>query len=154
MTESGKPLFGLDAESLGHLPLSDLAIRFGFGAAISAIAAVVSLLAGSEPGGILLAFPAILPATLTLVEKEGSERKAEDLDVGAVMGAAALGAFALVVWEYIPTSNAAATLAVATAAWLLGAVGLYLFLRLVTRQRPFARGLAELRGSAVHTSKS
>ena len=95
--------------------LSDLLVRFGFGAAISAVAGLVSVFAGSEPGGILLAFPAILPATLTLIEKEESERQAEDLDVGSILGAAALAAFAIVVWQYMDGGNPPVVLALATA---------------------------------------
>jgi hypothetical protein len=38
---------------------------------------------------------------MTLVEKEQGERQAEDLDVGAILGATALAAFALVVWRYM-----------------------------------------------------
>ena len=56
----------------------------------AAIAAIVSLVFEVRIGGVFLAFPAILPATLTLIEKEESRRKAEDDDVGAVLGAAAL----------------------------------------------------------------
>lgn len=117
--------------------MGDLLIRFGFGAAISAMAGIVSLVAGSEPGGILLAFPAILPATLTLIEKEDTERQAEDLDVGSILGAAALAAFALVVWQYMGSGSAPLVLVAATAAWLTAAVLLYLGLYLVIlRRRP------------------
>ncbi len=124
-------------------------IRFGFGAAISAVAGIVSVVAGSEPGGILLAFPAILPATLTLVEKEESERQAEDLDLGSILGAAALAAFAVVVWQYMGVGSAPLVLAAATAAWLIAAVVLYLGLRLaMVRRRPLKKGIAELRATA------
>lgn len=131
MSPSSEPVVGIHLPSIRHLPLSDLAIRFVFGAAISVAAGVVTILAGSETGGLLLAFPAILPATLTLVEKEEDERKAEDLDVGSVPGAAALSAFALVVWQYIPTGSAPIVLTLATGAWLVAATVLYLALRLV-----------------------
>jgi uncharacterized membrane protein (GlpM family) len=143
-SETDEPLVGVHLGSLRHLPLSDLLIRFAFGAAISAVAAVIALLAGSEPGGLLLAFPAILPATLTLVEKEEGERQAEDVDVGAILGATALAAFALVVWHYMGNKSALLTLVVATAAWLVGAVLLYLGLRLLrSRDVPLHTGLTE-----------
>ena len=51
-----EPLVGIHLRALRGLPASDLLVRFGFGAAISAVAGLVSVLAGSEPGGILLAF--------------------------------------------------------------------------------------------------
>jgi uncharacterized membrane protein (GlpM family) len=126
-----EPLVGIHAGALRHVPVRGLAIRFAFGAAISVVAGVISIAAGSEPGGILLAFPAILPATLTLVEKEESERKAEDLDVGSVLGAAALAAFAVVVWRFVGRHPAPVVLSLATLAWVAAAVILYLGLRLL-----------------------
>jgi hypothetical protein len=112
------------------------------------VAGVVSVLAGSEPGGILLAFPAILPATLTLIEKEETERQAEDLDLGSILGAAALASFAIVVWQYMDGGSAPVVLLLATGGWLLTAVILYLRLRLIiVRQRPLEKGIAELRAS-------
>ena len=77
----------------------------GYSRKLSLQASVVSILAGSEPGGILLAFPAILPATLTLIEKEEGERAAEDFDVGSILGAAALAPLA-VVWNYMDEGSA------------------------------------------------
>jgi uncharacterized membrane protein (GlpM family) len=135
-----EPLVGVHLGALRGLPLSDLLVRFGFGAAISTVAGVVSVLAGSEPGGILLAFPAILPATLTLIEKEESERQAEDLDVGSILGAVALASFAIVVWQYMNEGSAPMVLALATAAWLLTAVVLYLGLCLIVVQQPSPPG--------------
>lgn len=141
-----EPVVGIHRGALRDLPVGDLLIRFGFGAAISALAGVVSVLAGSEPGGILLAFPAILPATLTLIEKEESERQAEDFDVGSILGAAALASFAIVAWQYVDEGSNPVVLAVATAIWLLTAVVFYLGLRLVVvRQKPLHQGIAELR---------
>jgi hypothetical protein len=143
-----EPVVGVHLGALGDLSASDLLVRFGFGAAISAVAGIVSVLAGSEPGGILLAFPAILPATLTLIEKEEGECQAEDLDVGSILGAAALASFAIVVWQYMDEGSAPVVLALATATWLLTAVVLYLGLRLiVARQQPLDKAMAELRAS-------
>lgn len=146
MPAGPEPLAGVEPRALHGLPLGDLLVRFGFGMAISAVAGVVSAVVGSEPGGILLAFPAILPATLTLVEKEESERQAEDLDVGSILGAVALVPFAAVVWQFMGSAAAPGVLVAATAAWLATAVLLYLGLRLVlARQGPIHKGIAELR---------
>jgi hypothetical protein len=54
----------------------DWLIRFGLGAGVSALAGVVSALAGPRIGGMFLAFPAILLASLTLVAKEDGPRQA------------------------------------------------------------------------------
>jgi uncharacterized membrane protein (GlpM family) len=135
---------GAHLASLRHLPGSDLIIRFAFGAVISGVAGAVSVLAGSKPGGLLLAFPAILPATLTLVEKEDGERPAEDLDVGAILGAAAMAPFAAVVWLYMEREPAPLILAAAAAAWLVTALLLYVGLRLLlAREVPLHTGLTE-----------
>jgi hypothetical protein len=141
-----EPVVGIHLGALRDLPVRDLLVRFGFGAAISAMAGVVSVLLGSELGGVLLAFPAILPATLTLIEKEESERQAEDFDVGSILGAAALAGFAIVVWRDMNGGSAPVVLALGTAAWLLTAIVLYLGLRLVVvRQPPLQKAIAELR---------
>jgi uncharacterized membrane protein (GlpM family) len=145
VAEEGEPIVGIHLGAVRDLPVGDLAIRFAFGAAISAIAGVVAILAGSEVGGILLAFPAILPATLTLIEKDEGERQAEDLDVGSILGAAALAAFAVVIWQYMTVNPAPVILALATIAWLAAAVMLYLALRVVSRPKgPLHQAIAEL----------
>jgi uncharacterized membrane protein (GlpM family) len=134
-----EPIVGVRLGRIQDLPVRDLLIRFVFGAAISAAAGITSVIAGAEPGGILLAFPAILPATLTLIEKEEDERQAEDLDVGSILGATALAAFAVVVWKYIDGGSAPVVLLTATAAWLATAVLLYLGLRVVFVRRSARR---------------
>jgi hypothetical protein len=72
----------------------DLLVRIAFGALISVIAGVVSLVWNAKAGGMFLAFPAILPATLTLIEKKESKREAEQDDEGALLGSVAMFSFA------------------------------------------------------------
>jgi len=60
---------GIDLGKLREVVPRDLALRFAFGAGISIIAGLAGLLVSSRFGGMFLAFPAILPATLTLLEK-------------------------------------------------------------------------------------
>lgn len=126
MRTKGEPKVGVSLSDAIRESPRDLLIRFGFGAAVSAIAGVFTVVFGVEIGGIFLAFPAILPATLTLVEKEEEQRKAEDLDVGAIIGAVALIAFAVVGWSLFPAVGAPPTLVAAGATWLVVAVGVYL----------------------------
>ncbi len=155
MGTGSEPLIGVHRGAFHDLPAADLLVRFGFGAAISSVAGIVSALAGSEPGGILLAFPAILPATLTLIEKEESERQAEDLDVGSILGAAALAAFAVVVWRCMGSGSALLVLSAATASWLAVAILLYVGFRvLVVRQGSLTHGVAEFRASTTKGSGS
>ena len=63
----GEPLAGADPSKLSKVRLGDLVVRFGFGAAISLVAGIISLAFGATAGGMFLAFPAILPATITLI---------------------------------------------------------------------------------------
>jgi hypothetical protein len=60
----------VDPSKLRSVTVRDYVIRFGFGFLISVVSAVVTDLSGARIGGLFLAFPAILPATLTLVEKK------------------------------------------------------------------------------------
>jgi len=96
---------GISFGDLRTVPVRDLTIRFAFGAAISTAASVIGLAAGPRFGGIFLAFPAILPATPTLIEKEESKRKAKDDDIGSILGAAALVAFAVTAWRLVPADG-------------------------------------------------
>jgi uncharacterized membrane protein (GlpM family) len=144
MSARSNSLFGISLASLRRLSAKDLLLRFAFGATISAVAAVISITLGSTQGGILLAFPAILPATLTLTERDESERKAEDIDLGAIFGAVSLVVLAVVVWQFLPKGSAIVVLAAASAAWLVSAVLLYLGFRLVHHERiPLERALAQ-----------
>ncbi len=127
--ESREPLAGFSLSSLRDVPARELVIRFVFGALISTIAGLIALGFGVRAAGLLLAFPAILPATLTLIEEDESRTKAEDDDIGAVLGAAALIAFALIARDGLDGLGAPVALVSAAAGWLALAVLLYLALR-------------------------
>lgn len=114
-------------------------IRFVFGGLVTALAGFIAKLYGPEIGGLFLAFPSILPATATLVEKREKEsekekkphagttrtlraREAAGADaIGASMGSVGLLLFAVIVWQWI-TYSVAIVLCIATFAWLLAAV--------------------------------
>jgi len=112
-------------------PARDWLIRFGFGAAVSAIAAVGSLLAGPRVGGVFLAFPAILLASLTLVAKEEGTDQARDDARGAAFGTLGLIAFAVVVLLTATRWPLWATLTAATAAWAVVASSAYAVARVL-----------------------
>jgi hypothetical protein len=108
-------------------------VRFAFGASISVIAGVVSLVWNAKAGGMFLAFPAILPATLTLIEKKESKRQAEEDDEGALLGSVAMFSFgATSVWA-LAAFAAGTALAVATGAWAATAIASYVVMVLVRR---------------------
>lgn len=141
--EADGPAFGIRLHDLKDVPRRDLYIRFAFGAAISTAASIIGLGAGSRIGGIFLAFPAILPATLTLIEKEHSVRSAENDDLGSILGAAALAVFGGLTWFLVRHDGAPIGLSAAALAWLATAVALYLGLRHLVRWREGADGSAD-----------
>ncbi len=61
----------------------EYAVRFAFGGAIAVITGVIGHLWGPWIAGLFLAFPAILPASLTLVKQHDGRCKAIDDARGA-----------------------------------------------------------------------
>ena len=122
----------LQPQTLWGTKPSEYAVRFFFGGAISVLAMVLAKFYGPEIGGLFLAFPAIFPATATLVEKHERKKKtkagindtlrgrqAAGLDAaGAAMGCIGLAGFALLVWKLLPRNSTALTLLLATLLWL------------------------------------
>lgn len=72
----------------------EFAIRFALGGAMTVIAGGIAARFGAAAGGLFLAFPAILPASVTLIEKHVREQKEKQGLRGARRGqqAAALDA--------------------------------------------------------------
>lgn len=95
----------------------DWAVRFVFGGLVAAAAGWIAHRFGPEIGGLFLAFPSILPASLTFAEERDGRRAALDEARGAVLGGLGLAAFALVTWSTASVWPAAAVLAAATLAW-------------------------------------
>jgi hypothetical protein len=130
-----EPLVGADLAKLRTVKLTELLIRFAFGAAISIVAGLISLAFNHFVGGMFLAFPAILPASLTLLEKkEGNAQATSDLQ-GAVLGAIALGGFAVVAGFGLRRAGAPLALLAALAAWTALAVAIYLAVEFARRRR-------------------
>jgi hypothetical protein len=105
----------------------EYALRFLFGGAVTAATGLIAKQYGPAVGGMFLAFPAILPASLTLVKRHDGRAQAEDDAKGARLGALALAAFAAVVaitadrWpaSLVLIAGTAAWLGVAVAAWMI-----------------------------------
>jgi uncharacterized protein DUF3147 len=111
----------------------EYAIRFLFGGAISVIAGIVASRFGPGLGGIFLAFPAILPASATLLEKHERVRKqrkglsgnlrgrmvvAVDAS-GAALGGIGLLSFAFLSWMLMPRLRLWLVLVAASAMWFV-----------------------------------
>jgi hypothetical protein len=122
-----------DRDALRSVQPRDLAVRFAFGFGVSVAAGIVTLAFGSRLGGLFLAFPAILPASLTLIEKKDGRRQAEGNALGAIIGAVALVAFALIAYVLFTRVPGVVVEAVALAVWLGVSIPLYLFIRRLFR---------------------
>ncbi len=104
----------------------EYAVRFVFGGAITACAGLVARRWGPEIGGLFLAFPAILPASLTLVKRHDGRAMAADDARGACLGGIGLATFAVVVAQSIDGRNVALVLFLAAVGWTLVSVGAWI----------------------------
>jgi hypothetical protein len=117
----------------------EYALRFFFGGGITVATGLIAKRYGPVFGGLFLAFPAIFPASATLIEKHETEkkvragmiggsrgRKAAALDArGAALGSLGLACFATAVWRELPGCNAVLVLLTALGIWLSLAVLLW-----------------------------
>lgn len=117
----------------------EYALRFVFGGVITAAAGWVAREFGPAVGGLFLAFPAIFPATATLIEKHEREKKAQKglngnrrgreaaaLEaLGTAMGSLGLVLFAALAWMLLPGHAPGLVLTGATVAWLATAGGIW-----------------------------
>jgi hypothetical protein len=103
----------------------DLLIRFVAGAVTSVTSGLVTLAFGARAGGILLAFPAILAASLTLIEQQEDSADAREDARGAIAGGCALAVFAAVAAASFGHVAGALALAIAALAWMVTAGLLY-----------------------------
>ena len=111
----------------------ECAIRFILGGAITVIAGLIAKKFGPAAGGLFLAFPAIFPASATLVEKHEAEKKEKEgmhgeqrgrdaaaLDAaGAALGSIGLATFAVLAWQLLPNHHAWIILFAAMIVWFL-----------------------------------
>jgi hypothetical protein len=118
-------------------------VRFAFGGAITVLAGVLAKEYGPSLGGLFLAFPAIFPATSTLIESHERQKKIDKgksgrmrgrlvaaVDArGAMWGSMGLMCFAALVWKLLPRWNAAADLLVALGVWMLASIFFWRFCR-------------------------
>jgi hypothetical protein len=101
----------------------EYALRFVFGGLVTALAGWAAHRWGPRIGGLFLAFPAILPASLTLVKEHDGLAKALDDARGGQVGSLGLMAFALVLWSASGAWPAGVVLLVAALAWVIVDVG-------------------------------
>ena len=126
----------LDLSALGKTKWYEYALRFAFGGAITVAAGLIANKWGPGVGGLFLAFPAIFPASATLVEKHEKQKKqqqgfdgtirgreAAGLDAaGAAIGSIGLITFAVAVWRLMALLSTWLVMICATLAWLITSV--------------------------------
>jgi hypothetical protein len=129
----------VDLSTLRQGKWYEYAVRFLFGGIITALAGIIAKKFGPGIGGLFLAFPAIFPASATLIEKHEKEKKeslglngsargrsAASVDAaGSSMGSIGLFVFALVVWQFVQRDRAWIVLAGATLLWLAVSVAVW-----------------------------
>jgi hypothetical protein len=104
----------------------EMALRFAFGGTVTVATQLVARAFGPAVAGLFLAFPAILPATLTLIRKHDGPREAAKDALGGLPGSAALVAFGACVWKGFEESRAPwAVLLAATVLWFATACFLW-----------------------------
>ena len=121
----------VEPSEVGGHGLKDYAIRFCFGAGISLVAGLIGMKFGPKLGGVFLGFPAILPASLTLIQKKSGKEEAAIDSEGAVLGALAMVVFAAFVYLAMVKLGVVVTLAVDLVIWLVVAIVLYAGLRII-----------------------
>jgi hypothetical protein len=115
-------------------------LRFVFGGAVCLIAGLIAQRFGPVIGGFFLAFPAIFPASASLVEAHEEQHKARvgfdgtnrgrvvaAIDaLGTAMGCIGLAGFAFVFWIWLPRTGLLQTFILASLVWLTLSVGVWL----------------------------
>jgi Protein of unknown function (DUF3147) len=110
----------------------ELGVRFLFGGLCTVGAGLIARRYGPAIGGLFLAFPAIFPASATLIQAHEKEKKAQigsdgtrrgrmsaSVDAaGSALGCCGLFAFAWINWKALTNYNPAAVITAAIAAWL------------------------------------
>ena len=126
----------VDGSALQDAKWSQYTVRFLFGGIVTAIAGLVAQHYGPVIAGLLLAFPAIFPASATLIEKHEKQQKekngmkgtvrgreAASVDAaGSAMGSLGLAVFAVIIWQFLPTHPVWIVLTAAIGGWALVSV--------------------------------
>ena len=128
-----------DPKALKKIKAHEYAVRFLLGGMVTVVAGLIAKYWGPVVGGLFLAFPAIFPASATLVEKHEHQKKVRAgirettrgresaaLDAaGAAAGSIGLAGFAWVIWKFLPVWPVWTAFTCALAAWGLVSVTLW-----------------------------
>ena len=139
----------LNLSALRQSKWYEIVLRFLFGGLATVATGLIAKSFGPILGGLFLAFPAIFPATATLVEKHVKEKKrvagidgvdraryAVALEArGATMGSIGLICFAFVVWRFLSAETKWLILLSAILAWAATSILLWQICRLRAHPR-------------------
>ncbi len=156
---------GLDTSSIKESRWYEYVERFVFGGIITAATGLIAKKFGPEVAGLFLAFPAIFPATATLIAKHEHEKKeqaglpgarsgravAAVDSAGTAMGTLGLIAFGLFVWKLLPHHSTVLVLLTAIPIWLATAAAVW-FLHLFIHR--FPRNTTRLHDAGAPGSRS
>ena len=132
----------------------EYAIRFLLGGLVTAMTGAVAGYFGPVVGGLFLAFPAIFPASVTLIEKHqikrseehgrngtqrGREAAAADA-AGAALGSAGLIVFGFLVWQFAPRVPTWVLLTGATFVWAAVALTIWIIRKKICTLPSVSRG--------------
>jgi hypothetical protein len=137
----------INIAALGRSKWYEYLVRFAFGGLVTALTGIIAKRYGPGVGGLFLAFPAIFPATATLLEKHEKQKKervgkagilrAREIAgadaAGAAIGSLGLIVFAVIVWKGLPRDSMAVVLLAAILAWLLVSVTTWIARKTVWR---------------------
>ena len=131
--------------------LHEYVVRFLFGGLVCVAAGLIASAFGPRTGGLLLAFPAILPASLTLIARHTRSGRSAGADaLGSTFGAVGLVAFAIVLWAVADHADALATLLLASLGWLVTAFAGWAALESYRRHRRQHVSHAPMAGAHHH----
>jgi hypothetical protein len=133
--DSVEERIAIEPSRLRDLDVRALAVRFAFGFVISVTVGAIGLVAGDRIAGLFLAFPAILPASLTLIADEDGEDKAKVDAAGACFGAVGLSVYGAASWFLLSRTAPVPAELGALVAWAVVAIGGYLAVRSRLRTR-------------------
>ena len=131
----------IDPSGLKDTKWHEYVLRFVFGGLVTVAAGLIGKKWGPTVAGLFLAFPAIFPASATLVEKHAVERKrrkglhgkqrgadaAADDAMGATIGSIGLVIFAGICWLFIGRYSPSLVLTTAVFAWFRPAGSIWIF---------------------------
>jgi Protein of unknown function (DUF3147) len=129
----------MDVSALKQTGWQQFALRFCLGGLITAATGIIGKKYGPGIGGLFLAFPAIFPASATLIEKHEREKKkhaglqgetrARQLvavdAAGTAIGSVGLFLFAVLIAEFIPRGSPWLVISASTVGWTTASVLLW-----------------------------